>query len=162
MKNRRKQIYALALALVLCLAIAFVAFLQKSEAALVYDSVICTVVENKQDPNRNPEGVGFLAAEQVLTSATGSQTIPFEIGGDRPYYRIYVENTGSAVYNITLTDAAGNNQLTLSPHQLSAGVGAALTNEVAASGVRYLTVTSADGSALSGKISIQVEGNPMR
>lgn len=151
----------LVLALAMCLAISFIAFLQKSEAALVCDRGTFAVVEDGQAPNGSPAGDGFLAAEQVLTSATGSQTIPFEIDGDRPYYRIYVENTGSAVYNITLTDAAGENQITVSPYQLGVGVGAALTNEAAASGVRYLTVTSVDGSVLSGKISIQVEENSM-
>lgn len=59
-------------------------------------------------------------------------------------------------YNITLTDASGKNQLTSSPITLGAGRHTNITNSNAASGMRYLTVTAQDGSALDGTVRIRL------
>lgn len=58
--------------------------------------------------------------------------------------------------NITLTDASGKNQLTSSPITLGAGRHTNITNSNAASGMRYLTVTAQDGSALDGTVRIRL------
>lgn len=57
---------------------------------------------------------------------------------------------------ITLTDASGKNQLTSSPITLGAGRHTNITNSNAASGMRYLTVTAQDGSALDGTVRIRL------
>lgn len=62
----------------------------------------------------------------------------------------------SDIYNITLTDASGKNQLTSSPITLGAGRHTNITNSNAASGMRYLTVTAQDGSALDGTVRIRL------
>ncbi|MCD7928177.1 MAG: hypothetical protein LUF80_04865 [Oscillospiraceae bacterium] len=90
---------------------------------------------------------------QSLSDANGSQTVPFSC--DSPYYCISVSNTGSSAYNITLIDESGENQLKDSPVVLSSGKSIVITNGNAASGMRYLTVTAQDGSALSGTVSVQ-------
>lgn len=56
----------------------------------------------------------------------------------------------------TLTDASGKNQLTSSPITLGAGRHTNITNSNAASGMRYLTVTAQDGSALDGTVRIRL------
>ncbi len=90
---------------------------------------------------------------QSLSDANGAQTVPFSC--DSPYYCISVSNTGSSAYNITLIDESGENQLKDSPIVLSCGKSIVITNGNAASGIRYLTVTAKDGSALSGTVSVQ-------
>lgn len=91
---------------------------------------------------------------QSLSDANGSQTVPFSC--DSPYYCISVSNTGSSAYNITLIDESGENQLKDSPVVLSSGKSIVITNGNAATGMRYLTVTAQDGSALSGTVSVQL------
>lgn len=82
--------------------------------------------------------------------------IPFRTNSDYPYYRVFVSNTSKTSYNITLTDASGKNQLTSSPITLGAGRHTNITNSNAASGMRYLTVTAQDGSALDGTVRIRL------
>lgn len=90
---------------------------------------------------------------QSLSDTNGSQTVPFSC--DSPYYCISISNTGSSAYTITLIDESGENQLKGSPVVLSSGKSIVITNGNAASGMRYLTVTAQDGSALSGTVSVQ-------
>ena len=98
----------------------------------------------------------YIAVDSSLNDKSGSQTIPFRTNSDYPYYRVFVSNTSKTSYNITLTDASGKNQLTSSPITLGAGRHTNITNSNAASGMRYLTVTAQDGSALDGTVRIRL------
>lgn len=98
----------------------------------------------------------YIAVDSFLNDKSGSQTIPFRTNSDYPYYRVFVSNTSKTSYNITLTDASGKNQLTSSPITLGAGRHTNITNSNAASGMRYLTVTAQDGSALDGTVRIRL------
>lgn len=79
------------------------------------------------------------------TLMKASSSFPMEYG-----------ETVKTSYNITLTDASGKNQLTSSPITLGAGRHTNITNSNAASGMRYLTVTAQDGSALDGTVRIRL------
>lgn len=98
----------------------------------------------------------YIAVDSSLNDKSGSQMIPFRTNSDYPYYRVFVSNTSKTSYNITLTDASGKNQLTSSPITLGAGRHTNITNSNAASGMRYLTVTAQDGSALDGTVRIRL------
>lgn len=121
-----------------------------------YDGVIYEIIEGDQDPYMGVARDNYVAVNQSLTDSTGSQTISFKTTSDYPYYRIYVSNTSKVTYNITLTNESGVNQLKDSPVVLSSGRSTILINENAASGMRYLTVTAKDGSALSGSVSVRL------
>ncbi len=120
------------------------------------DDIILEIIEGDQDPYVKTTRDSYITVSQTLSSTTGSQTISFKPTTDYPYYRIFVSNTGSSTYNITLTDASGANQLKVSPAVLSTGKSTTMRNANAASGMRYLTVTSKDGSALSGRVAIRL------
>lgn len=100
--------------------------------------------------------LSYIAVDSSLNDKSGSQMIPFRTNSDYPYYRVFVSNTSKTSYNITLTDASGKNQLTSSPITLGAGRHTNITNSNAASGMRYLTVTAQDGSALDGTVRIRL------
>lgn len=123
----------------------------------VNDGAIFEIIEGVQDPYEG--GItrdSYIAVDETLSAVNGSQTVTFRTSSDYPYYRIYVSNTGSSAYNITLTNASGDNQLVNSPIVLRTGKSTNITNENAASGMRFLTVTSKDGSRLSGVVRVRL------
>ena len=132
------------------------AFPAMAASYISYDKTYSEVFEEMHDVNTGVARDNYVAVSQSLTSTTGSQTISFNPNDDYPYYRIYVSNSSNATYNITLTDANGTNQLVSSPVKLSPGHQSVLKNSTAASGVRYLTITSSDGSTLEGSVSIRI------
>ena len=123
------------------------------------DEAYFEVDEETFDINTGVTRDNYVVVDQLLTSTTGSQTISFNPNSNYPYYRIYILNDSDSTYNITLTDANGVNQLVSSPIRLSPGYQSIVRNNVAASGIRYLTITSTDGSTLEGSVSIRIASN---
>lgn len=122
-----------------------------------YDGVIFEIKDGVEDSFvGGMRRDSYIAVDSFLNDKSGSQTIPFRTNSDYPYYRVFVSNTSKTSYNITLTDASGKNQLTSSPITLGAGRHTNITNSNAASGMRYLTVTAQDGSALDGTVRIRL------
>ena len=159
----KKKILSLAMACVMvmscCSIVAMAACKEDIPTTMIEtnDGVIFEIVDGDQD---NFDGGitrdNYVAVDQSLTDRNGSQTISFRTNSDYPYYRIFVSNKGSSAYNITLTDESGENQLHSSPVVLNVGKSTNLTNANAATGMRYLTVTARDGSALKGTVRIRL------
>ncbi len=109
-------------------------------------------IVNEQPPEVTPMAT-YVAVNETLNSKTGSQSVCFDTSKTYGWYRIWVSNTSKVKYKILIKDDNGNNQ---GEFEVSAGGTNTIRNNNAATGRRYVSITSTDGSALSGTISVRL------
>jgi len=93
----------------------------------------------------------------TLNSSTGSQSNSFNTSTGEPFYKVWVENTSTHSYTVTVTkdSPSGATQATFT-------VAAGTQNEVRMNsstggvGTRYVNVTSTGGYALQGTVSVRI------
>lgn len=112
---------------------------------------------------RNPENISPLATQRVvdenLNNLYGSQSVKFDLTKGMPNYKVWIDNTSNTSYNVTITSRTSTGTV---QDSFRVGAGNRATKIYSAnlgsfdSKVRYVNVTSSDGSKLNGKVSVRI------
>lgn len=113
--------------------------------------------------NADTDDVSLMASEKVvdknLTDPDGSQSVKFNLTSDMNYYKVWIDNTSSRKYNVTVTYKTSTGDVI---EEFSVGAGKRVTKYYEGkvgwflSKTRYVNITSTDGSALSGTVAVRI------
>lgn len=113
--------------------------------------------------NVDTDGISLMASEKVvdksLTDPNGSQSVRFDLTSDMTYYKVWIDNTSSRKYNVTVTYKTSTGDVI---EEFTVGAGKRVTKYyegkvgLFSSKTRYVNITSTDGSALSGTVAVRI------
>ena len=121
------------------------------EQATTADSIISIIDDQKVEADTPAQD--NIAVDLELTSNTGSQSGIFEMTDTHGWYHIKLNNSSHTKYKILLKDGHGKIQ---GEFEIEAGSNKVVKNTVQASGSRSISITSTDGSKLTGHMQVLI------
>ncbi|MET1170925.1 hypothetical protein [Paenibacillus amylolyticus] len=112
-----------------------------------------SVAKPTQPPVITPMATYTPIDNESLTTGNGTKSVYFDTNSTYPWYRIYVSNNSNVKYKIQLSSDNGTDQ---GSFEVNGNSGTIIRNNNAATGRRYVSVTSVDGSNLRGIIHVRL------